>query len=82
MECLSEASIAYQCPPVSKLSFFSKSLELLVSLQLRVFLKVNSILDWHSSQAVAAVVNDIVNSLDKKLHCAAIFVDLLIILVC
>lgn len=71
--------------PISKLSILAKVLESLVNIQLKNFLAENNILNevqsgfrtGHSTMTAATVVvNDIINGLDKKQSCAAVFVDL------
>ena len=68
--------------PISKLSCLSKILESLINSQLCSFLSSNCILSTYQSgfrpghstiSAASLVVNDIVGSLDKKQHCAALF---------
>ena len=71
--------------PISKLSCLAKILETLVNNQLKVFLNSFPILSPHQSgfrakhstvSATSLVLNDIVSALDKKLFCAALFIDL------
>ena len=71
--------------PISKLCFLAKALETLVNNQIKLFLSQNAILSPHQSgfrpkhstiSAVTLVTNDIISGLDKKKHCAALFVDL------
>ena len=71
--------------PISKLPCLAKTLETLVNNQLKPFLSEFSILSPQQSgfrtnhstiSAVTLVKNDIATALDKKQHCAALFVDL------
>ena len=71
--------------PISKLCFLAKALETLVNNQIKLFLSQNAILSPHQSgfrpkhstiSAVTLVTNDIISGLDKKKHCAALFIDL------
>lgn len=71
--------------PISKLPCLSKILESLTNNQLKAFLSRHSILATHQSgfraqhstiTAATLVLNDIVSALDRKEHCAALFVDL------
>lgn len=71
--------------PISRLSVLAKLFESLINEQLKYFLTENSILNpmqsgfrqGHSTvTAVTAVTNDILNALDNKKSCAAIFIDL------
>ena len=71
--------------PISKLCVLAKVLEKCVSDQLKDFLDVNNILSQHQSgfrkrhstiTATLKVVNDIIESLDCKKYCAAVFIDL------
>ena len=71
--------------PISKLPILAKVLESIVNAQLKHFLSENNILNeaqsgfrsGHSTiTAASAVVNDIVNAIDRKHSCAAVFVDL------
>lgn len=71
--------------PISNLSVLSKVLERLVSEQLKEFLSVNNILSEFQSgfrkehstiSASMKVVNDIIEALDSKKMCAALFIDL------
>lgn len=71
--------------PISKLSVLAKVMETLVNEQLKEFLTINNILSnfqsgfrkKHSTTTAALkVVNDFIDSLDKKQHCAALFIDL------
>lgn len=71
--------------PISKLPCLSKILESLINNQLKAFLSRHSVLASHQSgfraqhstiTAATLVINDIVSALDRKEHCAALFVDL------
>lgn len=71
--------------PISKLPCLAKILESMVNAQLKTFLSTNSVLNLHQSgfrpmhstiSAITLVVNDIISNIDKKKHCAAVFVDL------
>jgi hypothetical protein len=71
--------------PISKLCILSKVLENLVSNQLAQYLNCHNILSINQSgfrkghsttTAVLKVMNDIVESLDNKQHCACVFIDL------
>ena len=71
--------------PISNLSVLAKILETLVSKQLKEFLYSNAILSPYQSgfrkkhstiTAALKVVNDICVALDKKQHCASLFIDL------
>lgn len=71
--------------PISKLSCLAKILESLVNNQLKAFLSNHSVLSPHQSgfrakhstiSANTLVKNDIVSALDKRKHCAALFIDL------
>lgn len=71
--------------PISKLSVLGKVMETLVNEQLKEFLTINNILSnfqsgfrkKHSTTTAALkVVNDFIDFLDKKQHCAALFIDL------
>ena len=71
--------------PISKLSVLAKIHESFINLQLKQFLAAENILNdfqsgfrtGHSTITAATIVtNDIINALDKKQHCAALFVDL------
>lgn len=71
--------------PISKLPALAKVLESLVNSQLKNYLSANNILSeaqsgfrtGHSTiSAALSVTNDIINTLDKKQHCAALFIDL------
>lgn len=70
---------------ISKLPCLAKILEILINNQLKGFLSIFSILSPHQSgfrashssiSAITVVTNDIITALDKKKHCAALFVDL------
>ena len=70
---------------ISKLLRLAKILESLVNVQLCSFLSEKCILDVNQSEfrsghstitATSLVVNDLVNALDAKMNCAALFVDL------
>lgn len=70
---------------ISKLPCLSKILESLINNQLKAFLSRHSVLASHQSgfraqhstiTAATLVINDIVSALDRKEHCAALFVDL------
>lgn len=71
--------------PISVLPALSKILEKVLNTRLRLFLKKNSILAPNqfgfregisTEDAVASLVNDIVNSLDNGQKCLSIFLDL------
>ena len=71
--------------PISKLPCLAKVLETLINNQLKRFLSAHSVLSPHQSgfranhstiSAITLVTNDIITALDKKQHCAALFVDL------
>lgn len=71
--------------PISNLSVLAKILEALVANQLKDFLNTNAILSTSQSgfrkqhstiSAALKVVNDISGALDKKQHCASLFIDL------
>ena len=71
--------------PISKLSCLGKTLEALVNDQLKMFLSNYSILNpfqsgfraKHSTiTATTLIVNDIFSAVDKRKHCAALFIDL------
>lgn len=71
--------------PISKLSVLAKVLERLINDQIKDFLDTHNILSplqsgfrkQHSTVSAAVkVVNDITEALDKKNHCAALFIDL------
>ena len=71
--------------PISRLSVMAKVFESLVNEQLKKFLTDHNILSesqsgfrsGHSTTSAAMLVsNDIIEALDKKKHCAALFVDL------
>ena len=71
--------------PISKLSVLNKVLESIESQQLKEFLSTNSILSefqsafrkqHNTSTAALKVLNDFIEFLDNKQHCAALFVDL------
>ncbi len=71
--------------PISKLCILSKILENLVNKQLTQYLNDYNILSSNQSgfrkghsttTAILKVLNDIVESLDNKQHCACIFIDL------
>ena len=68
------------------LSCLAKILETLINSQLRSFSSLYGILNVHQSgfrtghstiSAASLLINDIVSSLDKKCHCAALYIDLL-----
>lgn len=71
--------------PISKLCCLAKVLETLANHQLRAFLDSHNILQSNQSgfrpghstvTATSLVVNDILNDLDTRQHCAALFIDL------
>ncbi len=71
--------------PISKLPCLAKVMESLVNNQLKSFLSTYSVLSSHQSgfrtnhstiSAITLVTNHIISALDKKQHCAAVFVDL------
>ncbi len=71
--------------PISKLCILSKILETLVNKQLTQYLNYYNILSSNQSgfrkghsttTATLKVLNDIVESLDNKQHCACLFIDL------
>ena len=71
--------------PISTLPCLSKVLETLVNSQLKSFLSSYSVLSPYQSgfrpnhstiTAITLVTNNIVSALDKRRHCAALFVDL------
>ena len=71
--------------PISTLPCLAKVLETLVNSQLKSFLSSHSILSPHQSgfrpnhstiTAITLVTNDITSALDRRKHCAALFVDL------
>lgn len=71
--------------PISKLPCLAKVMESLVNKQLKSFLSAYSVLSSHQSgfrtnhstiSAITSVTNHIISALDKKQHCAAVFVDL------
>lgn len=68
-----DPSILNNYRPISNLSVLVKILESLVSAQLKDFLYTN---DIFTITAALKVVNDIPVGLDKKQHCAALFLDL------
>ena len=80
-----DPSILDNYRPISKLCSLAKVLEALVNEQLRTFMDTYNILQSQQSgfrpshstvTASSLVVNNIVNCLDTRLHCAALFVDL------
>lgn len=80
-----DPSVVNNYRPISKLSILVKVFESFVNIQLKQFLLENNILSeiqagfrsGHSTITAAMLVtNDIINTLDKKQHCAALFVDL------
>ena len=80
-----DPSILDNYRPISKLCCLAKVLEALVNEQLRTFMDTYNILQSQQSDfrpthstitASSLVVNDIVNCLDSRQHCAALFVDL------
>ncbi|KAG5856640.1 hypothetical protein ANANG_G00010060 [Anguilla anguilla] len=70
--------------PISKLSVVTKIIESLINAQLEDFFQANCILgvaqsdfsSGHSTSAALQVLNDIVQALDNKKQCAALFIDL------
>ena len=71
--------------PISKLSILAKVLERLVNDQVKDYLSLNNILSpfqsgfrkQHSTATAAIkVINDIVEAMDAKKYCAALFIDL------
>ena len=71
--------------PISKLSCLAKTLESLLSDQLKEFLSLHSLLSPNQSgfranhstvSAASLVLNDIVSAVDRHMQCAALFVDL------
>ena len=80
-----EAADVNNYRPISKLSCLVKMLELLANSQLKSFLYENSVLfnyqsgfrERHSTiSATTLVLNDLYMAIDRKKHCAAIFIDL------
>lgn len=71
--------------PISKLSCLSKVLEFLVKKQFKSLISTHCILSMHQSgfrerhsmiTAATFALNDIITALDRKKHCAALFIDL------
>lgn len=70
--------------PISRLSCLVKIFEKIVNLQLHSFLDEHCILKayqsgfrpGHSTTSAATQVDDIISGIDKKKHCAALFIDL------
>ncbi len=80
-----DPSVVNNYRPISKLCALSKVLEKLVSEQLKGFLDANGLLSHHQSgfrkqhstiTAAIKVVNDIIEALDGRKYCAALFIDL------
>ena len=79
------AAILNSYRPISKILCTAKLLESLVSIQLKSFISTYCILRMHQSgfserhsiiTAATFVLNDIITALDRKKHCAALFIDL------
>ena len=80
-----DSAILNNYRPISNLSVLAKTLETLVSVQLKEFLYTSDILSTYQSgfrkkhstiTAALKVVNDISVALDKKQHCVSLFIDL------
>ena len=80
-----ESSIVNNYRPISKLCVISKVFEKLVSDQLKGYLDANDILSTYQSgfrkqhsttSAALKVTNDIIDAVDSKRFCAALFIDL------
>lgn len=80
-----DPSILNNYRPISKLSVLVKVLESLVSDQLKDFFNNKNVLsDFQSgfrkrhstTSAALKVLNDFIESIDNKQHCAALFIDL------
>lgn len=80
-----EPSLLNNYRPISNLSVLAKVLESLVCNQMKMFLSDNDILSTFQSgfrkqhgttTAAMKVVNDLIVAMDRKQHCASLFIDL------